>query len=311
MDTLMTETPFWTPSQPPAAKEPPPTNGAGSDELARSATSEVANVAPDSILQLGLAFWGSKTLLSAVELGVFTELAHRPLKAQILIERLRLHQRGARDFLDALVALGMLDRDGDIYRNTPATALFLDRNKPSYVGGLLEMANARLYPFWGNLTEALRSGEPQNELKRGENFFEKVYSEPQRLAGFLQAMTGISMGAARAMAEKFPWSDYKSFADLGCAQGALPVQVAICASAPEGHWLRSSAGSAPLRILCGRARSFSPAVISGRRFLRRPAAAGGGLCHGPRHPRLESGGEETIDPQGLRSPAQGRRADRL
>jgi hypothetical protein len=130
-------------------------------------------VAPDSILQLGLAFWGSKTLLSAVELGVFTELAHRPLKAHILIERLRLHQRGARDFLDALVALGMLDRDGDIYRNTPATALFLDRNKPSYVGGLLEMANARLYPFWGNLTEALRTGEPQNELKRGENFFRK------------------------------------------------------------------------------------------------------------------------------------------
>jgi SAM-dependent methyltransferase len=227
MDTVMTETPFWTPSQLPTAKEPTPKSGAGFHELARSATSEVAKVAPDNILQLGLAFWGSKTLLSAVELGVFTELAYRPMKAHILIERLRLHQRGARDFLDALVALGMLDRDGDIYRNTPATALFLDRNKPSYVGGLLEMANARLYPFWGNLTEALRSGEPQNELKRGENFFSKVYSEPLRLAGFLQAMTGISMGAARAMAEKFPWSGYKSFADLGCAQGALPVQVAI------------------------------------------------------------------------------------
>ena len=227
MDTLMTETPFWTPSQPPAAKAPLPANGAGSDELARSPNSKIANVEPEGILQLGLAFWGSKTLLSAVELGVFTELARRPLKAQILIERLRLHQRGARDFFDALVALGMLDREGDTYRNTPATALFLDRNKPSYVGGLLEMANARLYPFWGNLTEALRSGEPQNELKRGENFFEKVYSEPQRLAGFLQAMTGISMGAARAMAEKFSWADHTSFADLGCAQGALPVQVAI------------------------------------------------------------------------------------
>jgi hypothetical protein len=184
-------------------------------------------ITPDAILQLGLGFWGSKTLLSAIEVGIFTELAKGPLPADVLTGRLGLHARGARDFFDALVALGMLERDGSMYRNTPASAVFLDRNKGSYVGGLLEMANARLYPFWGNLTEALRTGEPQNELKRGENFFEKVYSEPQRLAGFLQAMTGISMGAARAMAEKFPWSDYTSFADLGCAQGALPVQVAI------------------------------------------------------------------------------------
>jgi hypothetical protein len=182
---------------------------------------------PDAILQLGLAFWGSKTLLSAVELGVFTQLAHGPLNADVLTSRLGLHPRAARDFLDALVALGMLGRDGDVYRNTPATALFLDREKPSYVGGLLEMANARLYRFWGDLSEALKTGEPQNEMKRGENFFEKLYAEPRRLAGFLQAMTGISMGAALAMAEKFPWSDYRSFADLGSAQGALPVQVAL------------------------------------------------------------------------------------
>ena len=89
------------------------------------------------------------------------------------------------------------------------------------------MANARLYPFWNNLSDALRNGEPQNELKRGENFFAKVYADPPRLAGFLQAMTGVSMGAARAMAVKFPWAEYRTFADLGAAQGALPVQIAI------------------------------------------------------------------------------------
>src|SRR4051812_33208426 len=113
---------------------------------------------PDHILQLGLGFWGSKTLLSAVELGVFSELAGGPLSRETLVQRLALHQRSARDFLDALVALGMLDRENDQYANTPATELFLDRRKPSYIGGLLEMANARLYPFWGALTEALRTG---------------------------------------------------------------------------------------------------------------------------------------------------------
>jgi hypothetical protein len=181
---------------------------------------------PERILSLGLGFWDSKTLLSAVELGLFTELAKGPLDRETLAERLMLHPRSARDFLDALVALGMLERDGDQYANTPETDLFLDRAKPSYIGGILEMANARLYPFWGSLTEALRTGQPQNEAKRGENFFTALYADPGRLEGFLKAMTGISMGAAMAIANKFPWDKYETFVDVGTAQGGLPVQVA-------------------------------------------------------------------------------------
>jgi hypothetical protein len=184
-------------------------------------------VTPDSILQLGMGFWGSKTLLSAIELGVFTELSAGPLDGKTLSGRLGLHPRSARDFLDALVALQMLERSGDRYSNTPQAHLFLDRNKSSYVGGMLEMANKRLYPFWGALTEALRSGEPQNEARRGENFFAALYADPGRLEDFLKAMTGISLGAASAIAQKFPWDRYKTFIDVGCAQGAVPVQVAL------------------------------------------------------------------------------------
>src|SRR5690349_1731590 len=105
------------------------------------------------ILQLGTAFCGSKTLLSAIELGLFTELARGPRDAETLRLQLGLHPRSARDFFDALVALGMLKRTAAGYANTPETALYLDRNKPSYIGGMLEMANARLYRFWGSLTE--------------------------------------------------------------------------------------------------------------------------------------------------------------
>lgn len=181
---------------------------------------------PEQILSLGLGFWGSKTLLSAVEIGLFTELAKGPFDLETLSERLMLHSRSARDFLDALVALGMLERDGDQYANTAETDLFLDRAKPSYIGGILEMANARLYPFWGSLTEALRTGQPQNEAKRGENFFAALYADPGRLKSFLKAMTGISMGTALAIANKFPWHRYQTFVDVGTAQGGLPVQVA-------------------------------------------------------------------------------------
>jgi precorrin-6B methylase 2 len=164
-----------------------------------------------------------------VELGVSTTLAQSgPLDADALTKRLSLHERSARDFLDALVALGLLGRDEQgRYANTAETGLFLDRAKPSYVGGLLHMANDRLYPFWGNLTEALRTGQPQNEIKQGgDNPFEAIYADPQRLRLFLGAMTGISLGTAQVIAHKFPWHKYRSFIDVGCAQGALPVQVA-------------------------------------------------------------------------------------
>lgn len=183
---------------------------------------------PEKILQTGMAFWASKTLLSAIEMGVFTELSHGAEKFDSLSGRLGLHARSARDFLDALVALGFLKKVSDAYANTPETDLFLDKKKPSYVGGILEMANHRLYPFWGHLTEALRTGLPQNEVKTGgAGLFETLYADPQRLKEFLGAMTGVSRGANMAIARNFPWKNYKTFVDVGTAQGDLAVQIAM------------------------------------------------------------------------------------
>jgi hypothetical protein len=181
---------------------------------------------PDRIMQIGMGFWGAKALLSAVELGVFTELAKQPLDTEALRQRLGLHPRSARDFFDALVALGMLQRNNGCYTNTSESNLFLDRAKSTYIGGFLEMANARLYRFWGSLTEGLRTGLPQNEIKEGGSFFDKLYKDPARLKQFLQSMTGLSMEASKAIAEKFPWRDYHTFIDIGAAQGGLVVQVA-------------------------------------------------------------------------------------
>jgi hypothetical protein len=183
---------------------------------------------PDKIIQTGMAFCASKTLLSAIEIGLFTELSHGPEHFDTISGRLELHPRSARDFLDALVALGFLQRDGDYYTNTFETDFFLDRKKPSYLGCALEMANRRLYPFWGRLTEALRTGAPQNELRTGgPDLFGTLYADPARLKEFLAAMTSMSHGANIMIARAFQWRDSHTFVDVGTAQGDLAAQIAL------------------------------------------------------------------------------------
>ena len=181
---------------------------------------------PSHIMQVGMGFWASKTVLSAVELELFTRLGDQSMTGQAIGEQLGLHPRAIADFLDTLVALRFLDRDGDgsdgRYRNTPETATFLNKQRPTYVGGLLEMANARLYRFWGDLTEALRTGEPQNEIKHsGDSMFAELYSNPARLEQFMAAMQGASLGNFHALAETFDFSKYETVCDVGGATGQL------------------------------------------------------------------------------------------
>jgi predicted O-methyltransferase YrrM len=190
-----------------------------------------AQLTPATILETGFGFWPSKVLLTAVELEVFTRLGGKSLTAAELGDALRLHPRGTYDFLDTLVALGFLQREGDgaaaRYRNTPETARFLDKAKPSYVGGILEMCNARLYGFWGDLATGLRTGQPQNELKRGgRSMFETLYEDPARLEQFMSAMRGISMANFQALAQKFDFSKYRTLCDVGGATGLLSTLVA-------------------------------------------------------------------------------------
>jgi O-methyltransferase domain/Dimerisation domain len=188
-------------------------------------------LSPSHILQVGMGFWASKTVLSAVELELFTHLGADSMTGEEIEEQLELHARATYDFLDTLVALGFLDRDGDgsdgRYRNTAESAAFLDKRSPAYVGGILEMCNARLYRFWGDLTEALQTGQPQNEVKHnGKPMFDELYSDPARLEQFMQAMQGISLGNFHALAEKFDFSKYETICDVGGATGQLSTILA-------------------------------------------------------------------------------------
>lgn len=196
-----------------------------------SSTAVLPQINPEKILQVGFGFWGSKVLLTAVEMEVFSVLADQKMTGEELGKKLKLHKRGIYDFLDTLVSMGFLNRDGNgpsaKYSNTSETGLFLDKNKPQYIGGILIMASQRLYKFWHDLPAALKTGQPQNEVKHSQKpMFEELYDDLPRLEQFMGAMTGISKGNFMALAEKFDFSKYQTLCDVGGATGILSIIVA-------------------------------------------------------------------------------------
>ena len=188
---------------------------------------------PANIMQIGTGFWASKILLSAIKFELFTRLSgmkkmsHADIKSAL---GLKCSDRHLYDFLDSLAGFRFLDREGlletALYFNSADTETFLDKNKPTYIGGILEMMNDRLYTFWGNLEEGLLTGEPQNESKKSENFFGLIYQDPVKLRGFINAMTGIQMGNFMTFAKKFDFSKYRTLADIGGSAGLLSIMVA-------------------------------------------------------------------------------------
>jgi len=185
----------------------------------------------ERILEVGFGFWPSKVLLTAVELGVFSALGDKSMTGRELGAAVGLHPRGIFDFFDSLVALDFLERDGNgpeaRYRNSPVTGRFLDRNRPGYIGGVFEMASARLFRFWGDLDIGLKTGQPQNELKRSQKpMFETLYEDPARLGQFMSAMRSFSTPNFLALAEKFDFSRFKTLCDVGGATGLLCTVVA-------------------------------------------------------------------------------------
>ena len=187
---------------------------------------------PSPILQTAFGFWNAKVLLTAVEIGLFNHLGtDRRLTAPELGEALGLHPRGTRDFFDALVAMRFLDREGTglsaRYFNTPAGEMYLVAGSPRYIGGILQMLNARLFKFWHDLPEALRTGKPQNEIKHsGKPMFDELYSDPARLEQFMGAMTGLSRMNFELFAERFDFSSFETLCDVGGATGLLCTEVA-------------------------------------------------------------------------------------
>ena len=188
-------------------------------------------VDPSKIMQIGMGFWASKTLLTAVNMGLFSQLANGSKSGKEIQNNLGLNSRSLYDFLDTLVALGFLQRTGlkenALYSNAEDTDLFLDSNKPSYIGGILEMSNNRLYPFWNDLEDCLKTGNPQNETKNGgKPLFEAIYADENRLREFIHGMGGVQSGNFMKLAHDFDFSKYSTLCDLGGSGANLSIHIA-------------------------------------------------------------------------------------
>lgn len=210
---------------------------------------EKNQLTPGRIMHIGMGFWASKTILAAVRFKLFTKLTGKKLSGKEIKNSLGLQttERHVYDFLDALVSLGFLQREGILetaaYSNSDDTDLFLDQNKPTYMGGILEMGNNRLYKFWGNLEEGLLTGKPQNETMESlaGSGFEKLYESPEKLQEFINAMSGIQMGNFVTLVNAFDFSKYKTVCDAGGADASLCIQIVkhhpgvhcICVDLPQ------------------------------------------------------------------------------
>lgn len=196
-----------------------------------------APLTPARIMQIGMGYWASKVMLTAVRFELFSLLASKPMSASEISQHLGLEttKRHVYDWLDALVCLGFLQREGLLdtaqYSNAPDVDFFLDKNKRSYMGGILELANNRLYQFWGDLDEGLITGQPQNESKGMEasnmEVFHEMYQDEDKVREFINAMSGIQTGNFMALVKKFDFNKHRSLLDIGGADAWLSIQVCL------------------------------------------------------------------------------------
>lgn len=199
------------------------------------------NISPSPIMQMATGFWVSKTLMTAVELGVFTKISaygHANSKFMTLREFQNIigiaESRPAEAFTTALVSLGLLkvikNKNGEkAFANSEISSMYLDKSKSTYIGDVIAMFDERLYKRWDNLSEALETNKPIGEA-RGEDIesiFDKAksYQEVEQLQKFTHAMHGVSIAPAMALSKNVDFSDHKKMMDIGGGSGVYAIEV--------------------------------------------------------------------------------------
>jgi O-methyltransferase domain/Dimerisation domain len=178
----------------------------------------------DRALRFGAGVWQAGLVYAALELGLFAALAAGPCSRAGLVERLRLHPRGAADFCDALVSVGLLDRRRDLYANSAIASIAFVPTSATYIGDLMRPSDERRWATWHELVDALRTGGPQPGTAASRSFSTEGIDE-DLMAASVRRMTCFSMNTALALSEKYDWTGCQSVADIGTGEGIVAVEV--------------------------------------------------------------------------------------
>ncbi|GIG58963.1 hydroxyindole O-methyltransferase [Longispora fulva] len=174
------------------------------------------DVSSAPILDLVNGFRAARFLMAATELGLFEALADSPATIDELAARTHLTRRAARICADAMVAVALLDRDGDIYANSAAAAAYLAGTSPADLRPFLRFSGQISYPAWINLVDALRHG-PTSQITDLDPGRQKVFSE---------GVEALNAGTAAALADTVDFGAHHRLLDIGGGTGSWSIAVA-------------------------------------------------------------------------------------
>ena len=188
-------------------------------------------LSPVPLMQVATGFWGSKTLAAAHEVDLFSRLSGTAgATTREVAEALGIHERPAEMLLTGCAALGLLQKSGSGYANSPLAEEFLVRGKPYYFGGFVQMLDQRLYPGWARLTEAIRTNRPTTwDPDRQSSLFDG--EDPRLLAVFWEAMHSLSTFTARALGQTIDLDGGRRLLDVGGGSAAYDIE--LCRLYPD------------------------------------------------------------------------------
>jgi acetylserotonin O-methyltransferase len=190
---------------------------------------------PDTsvVLELVQAFRRSKAMFTAVQLGIFDQLAAASQSAQQLAASLNLNEGALKRLLDGCVSLTLLEHEGDLYRNSPTAARFLVSNSPATLAGYVRYSDQSLYKLWDGLGDAVREGTNRWAATFGgrASLFDHYFRDESSTRSFLTGMHGFGQTTSDLIVRAVDLSHFKHLVDLGGATGHLAM--AACVAYPD------------------------------------------------------------------------------
>lgn len=167
---------------------------------------------PGPIMQLATSYWDSRCLLVANDLGVFEALAGGLRSAEDLAAELHLAVHPTRLLLNACVGLGLLEKEGDGFRNHPRSQRFLVPGTPAYLGNAVRYGGD-MWAAWSGLAQALRDGRPSLPSERYTG------DDPEMTRHFVHGMHNRALGIASALVPALDLAGRRRLLDVGGGPG--------------------------------------------------------------------------------------------